>query len=92
MTQRFYLRPLVSQGTAEDDGARHPLAGGPLAFERCEVVVRGGPQNVARALVAPDQVPAWAARFTPELAQEAETRLATVRASREAFAGLARLS
>jgi dihydropteroate synthase len=89
MTQRFYLRPLVSLGTAEDGGARHPLAGGPLGFERCEVVLREGPRIVARELVPPAQVPAWVARCAPELVQKAEVRLATVQAPREAFAGLA---
>ena len=67
MTQRFYLRPLVSLGTAEDGGARHPLAGGPLGFERCEAVLREGPRIVARELVPPDQVPAWVARCAPDL-------------------------
>ena len=88
MTQRFYLRPLVNLGRAEDDDARHPLAGGPLAFERCEVVVRDGSRSVARALIPADQVPAWAARWAPDLAGEAEARLATVQAPRQAFAGL----
>jgi dihydropteroate synthase len=89
MTQRFYLRPLVSLGTAEDGGARHLLAGGPLAFERCEVVLREGPRTVARERVPADQVPAWAARWAPELVREAEARLAAVQAPRKPFAGLA---
>jgi dihydropteroate synthase len=64
------------------------LAGGPLAFIACEAVLRAPGQPAVRAVVPVDEVVAWAVRFGPEAADEAEALLARLCAPRPAFAGL----
>ncbi len=90
MTISVTLRPLAPAN--ESPGETTPLAGGPLHFAACEAVVRetrdGGIRELARARLAPGEVPSWAARFGPGAVEQARRQLAALSAPRPAFAGL----
>lgn len=64
------------------------LAGGPLVFTACEAVLRAPGRAAVRAVVPAGEVVAWAARFGPAAAAEAEAVLARLGAPRPPFAGL----
>jgi dihydropteroate synthase len=91
MTIRITLRPLgLDAGPLPGDAAI--LAGGPLVFAACEAVAREGEgdavREVARNRIAPAEAAAWARRFGPACAQEAERQLAALSAPRPPFMGI----
>jgi dihydropteroate synthase len=92
MAIRITLRPLVLEaGTLP--GQAPALAGGPLSFAACEAVAREGEgdaiREVARNRIVSAEAVAWARRFGPACAREAERQLAALGAPRTPFVGLA---
>ncbi len=90
---RLYLRPIAladaeAASALTADGRALPLAGGPLAFAACEVVVReaGGPAPRATASIA--QVRAWAAALDDSPRRRVEDLLGRLSAPRPGLLGL----
>src|SRR5215831_7935511 len=84
---RVYLRPvgLLSGDVARDMCAAaraRPLAGGPLAFALCEIIVRL-PGNVEHAVAEVPQIETWAAACDPVLGPKVRRRLDLLSASRD---------
>ncbi|MEE8188899.1 MAG: dihydropteroate synthase [Kiloniellales bacterium] len=87
MTAKLTLRPVGISRTAPAAGGL-PLAGGPRGFVACEAVFREDAREIAREVVALDEVGEWVARFGPEAVDEAEDILDRLSAPRVPFAGL----
>ncbi len=81
----IYLRPVGLFDSAPPDAM--PLAGGPLAFAACEVVVRDG-DRVLRATASNEAVAAWAAALPTQQGARVTATLARLAAPRAAIAGL----
>ena len=86
---RVYLRPVgllhgdVARGMCAAARAR-PLAGGPLAFPLCEIIVRL-PGNVQRTVAEVPQIETWAAACDSVLGPKVRRRLDLLSASRDAM-------
>ncbi len=87
MSERLYLRPLDICVAAQAAPGARPLAGGPLAFGRCEIVWRAGARVGTRERVPVEAVEERVAARTPDLADAAAECLARIAAPRAAFAG-----
>ena len=90
---RLYLRPCdllagASARAAIAAGAAFPLAGGPMAFRCCELVVRGEGGRPTRRWRAPlAEIEAWAHECGGQVADRIAGLAANVTATRPAFAG-----
>jgi dihydropteroate synthase len=78
---RVYLRPI---DLAPDRGVR-PLAGGPLRFSRCEVILRG----LERVVADLAEIESWARELGPPLAFRIAETLIRMSATRPPVAGIA---
>ncbi|MBX6322518.1 MAG: dihydropteroate synthase [Rhodospirillaceae bacterium] len=90
--ETLYLRPQgllsgVAAGAACAEGLALPLAGGPVAFSLCEVVLRRGPDQRRRRLALP-ALKSWLAALTEPAREQARATLARLTAPRPRFAGL----
>ncbi|KAF0114456.1 MAG: dihydropteroate synthase [Rhodospirillaceae bacterium] len=88
----IYLVPtgLISGATAKialQLGQARPLAGGPLAFTACEVMIRQD-ETLASSVLPVNDVWGWAARRNAVVARRIDSLLAYLAAPRPPFAGL----
>jgi dihydropteroate synthase len=87
--QRLYLRPLGPAPLSGAAGGVVPLAGGPLGFSACEVILRAGSRSVSREVLPVASLDEILRARDPALAEAAEAWLELLGRARPQLAGLA---